>query len=128
MAAMEHHLHKNEGFPHGTLRSYTTGFLASIALTLFAFWIAPQLGTLIYPALVLAALLQLLVQLVFFLHLGRSGGGWNLMVFAFTFVIVGIVVIGTLWIMQNLEHLHMPSPTLNDLYVNGIVGPQNELK
>jgi hypothetical protein len=45
----------------------------------------------------------------------------------FALTIIGILVGGTLWIMSNLAHLHMPLPTTTDLYDHGVVAPQNEL-
>ncbi len=126
---MHHETHEKDEAPRGTLFSYTLGFALSILLTLFAFWVAPQIDGLAFPLIIFAALIQLVVQLVFFLHLGRGGSrGWNLTVFSFTVVIIGILVIGTLWIMQNLQHLHAMPPTTTDLYENGLVAPQNELK
>lgn len=114
---------------HGTLGSYILGFVLSVGLTLGAFWAAAHLGPFAAASIILAALVQLLVQLVFFLHMGRERKPqWQLLTLALTAVIVGIVVGGTLWIMHNLAHLHTPPPTTTDLYQNGAVAPQNELK
>jgi cytochrome o ubiquinol oxidase operon protein cyoD len=56
-------------------------------------------------AVVILAVMQLLVQLVFFLHLGgESKPRWNLMAFMFTLLVVAILVAGTLWIMYNLDY------------------------
>ncbi len=53
------------------------------------------------------AVTQLLVQLLFFLHLGReSKPRWNLIVLAFAVMVVVIVVFGSLWIMKNLQYNH----------------------
>jgi cytochrome o ubiquinol oxidase operon protein cyoD len=53
------------------------------------------------------AVAQLLVQLVFFLHLGREPKPrQNLVVFLFMLLVIGILVIGSLWIMHNLNY-HM---------------------
>ena len=112
---------------HGTLRSYCVGFAFSVVLTLIAFWSALHLGSYAPFVIVLLALLQLLVQLVYFLHLGSTKGDWNTGLLMFTSVIILILVGGTLWIMTNLAHLHMQEPTPTDLYQNGIVAPQNEL-
>ena len=112
-----------------TLRNYTIGFVLSVLLTLFAFWTVPGLPpALIYPALILAALAQLVIQLVCFLHLGReSGPRWNLTLFAFTFIIVAILVGGSLWIMYNLQHtMLMPQDAPGTFLPSGIT-PQNEL-
>ncbi len=64
----------------GTLAKYITGFALSIALTLAAFFVVlrPELfhfgsGAVVAAILVLA-LAQLVVQLLFFLHLGFGAG------------------------------------------------------
>lgn len=50
------------------------------------------------------AVVQLFVQLIFFLHLGReSRPRWNLAMLLFAFMIIGIVAGGSLWIMSNLN-------------------------
>ncbi|MBI5798725.1 MAG: cytochrome C oxidase subunit IV family protein, partial [Candidatus Yonathbacteria bacterium] len=51
------------------------------------------------------ALAQLLIQVVFFLHLHKkSKPHWNLIVFIFTFFIVAVLVVGSLWVMYNLNY------------------------
>jgi len=120
--------HAHTDIPHGTLGSYVLGFALSIFLTLLAFWVAPQLGTLAVPAIVITALIQLFVQLIFFLHLGsESKPRWNLVIFSITGLIIAIVIVGTLWIMSNLEHLHMMPLTTQELYEDGMVSPAHEL-
>lgn len=114
---------------HGTLATYSIGFALSITLTLASFLVAPALGGLAGGSIVVAAVVQLLVQLIFFLHLGReSKFESTLGIFMLTSVILGILIVGTLWIMQNLAHLHMPLPAMKDLYEHGAVAPQNELR
>ena len=112
-----------------SISSYVLGFLLSVLLTAGSFLLAPHLGSFAPGAIVLCALAQLLVQLIFFLHMGREQGPkWNLGMFMFTLTIIGILMVGTLWIMSNLAHLHMHTPTTNDLYKQGVVAPQNELR
>jgi len=94
----------------GSIRSYSVGFGLSIILTIVAYIIAShQLAanwTLIY-VLVVLAVTQLFVQLVFFLHLGRgSRSRWNLVVFAFAGMVVLMLVGGSLWIMKHLNYSH----------------------
>jgi len=111
-----------------TLRNYIVGFLLSLALTLASFFAATHLGIAAAVAVVALALLQLLVQMAFFLHIGEEDGAhWNLGMLGFVFAVLGILVGGTLWIMSNLAHLHMHSPTPTDLYEGGIVSPAHEL-
>ncbi|SJN12978.1 Cytochrome O ubiquinol oxidase subunit IV [Halomonas citrativorans] len=55
----------------------------------------------------MTAVLQVLVQLVMFMHLDfKTEDGWNMLSFVFTVLILGLVVGGSLWIMQHL-HLNM---------------------
>lgn len=110
------------------MKSYLTGFALSVLLTLGAFWYAPHLGALAIPAIILSAIVQLLVQLVFFLHLHKGDGHESrVLFFSLTAIIIGILVGGTLWIMSNLNHLHVHSPSTTDIYQGGMVAPQNEL-
>lgn len=113
--------------PQITFDAYAIGYGISILLTLSSFFLAPEFGAYALPAIVLAAVVQLFVQLVFFLHLGRRRDA-TLVLLVFTAVIIGILVIGTLWIMSNLARLHRHEITPADLYQGGVVAPQNELR
>lgn len=93
----------------GSVRSYTIGFIASLVLIAAAFWIAehpnmlPQ--QLLLGSIFVLAITQLVVQLIYFLHLGREEKPrLNLMVFSFMLMVVGIIVGGSLWIMSNLNY------------------------
>ncbi len=99
--------------PHGTRRGYLIGFALAAALTAIPFWlvIAGVLHDAQATALTIfaLALVQVLVHAIFFLHLDtRSEGGWTLMAFAFTVVIVAIIVTGSIWIMYHLNTNMMP--------------------
>ena len=53
--------------------------------------------------------LQALIQLVFFLHIGmESKPHWNVITFAFTVLVIAIVIGGSIWIMNNLDYNLMP--------------------
>lgn len=98
---------------HGTLKSYLTGFALSVPLTAAPFWIVMS-GALTdsgwaVAAIVACAILQIIVHSVFFLHLNTSGeGGWKLLAYVFTGVIVIITIAGSLWIMYHLNANMMP--------------------
>jgi cytochrome o ubiquinol oxidase operon protein cyoD len=98
---------------HGTLKSYVIGFLASFLLTAISFsLVITRLfseQTLIY-AIICLAILQAIVQLLFFLHIGQEEAKprWASIVFCFTVLILLIVVIGSLWIMYDLNDRMMP--------------------
>jgi cytochrome o ubiquinol oxidase operon protein cyoD len=91
---------------------YVVGLGLAILLTVTSFFIA---GTdLVWQpsipvALVVLAVAQMGVHLVFFLHIttGRDNTN-NVMALAFGVLIVVLVVGGSLWIMANLNHNMMP--------------------
>ena len=110
MSKHEHDFDADTGASYGTHRSYTFGFVSSILLTLFSFYMVanavlpPKNLYILVGAL---AVVQLFVQIVFFLHLNtNSKSTWNLLSFIFTMVVVLVLVIGTMWIMYNL-YAHM---------------------
>jgi cytochrome o ubiquinol oxidase operon protein cyoD len=101
--------------------SYIVGFVLSIATTLLAYFFVvnhvwPK-ETLIYIVMGIA-IVQLVVQLVFFLHLGR-GNRWKVITFLFALLVVLVVVVGSLWIMNNLDY-NMMNMTPNQMtqYMN----------
>jgi cytochrome o ubiquinol oxidase operon protein cyoD len=110
-----------------TLKSYIIGFAASLALTLTAaalVWIHANSGHLtftqpvLYGIVIALALVQLIVQLVFFMHLGEEKGPrWRLGVFVSTFGIIVIIVAGAIWIMGHLNYDMMASPQQMDAYI-----------
>jgi len=86
--------------------SYVVGFILSIVTTVLAYYLVvnevwPK-EMLIYVVMGIAVV-QLVVQLVFFLHLGR-GSRWKLLTFWFALLVVLVVVVGSLWIMHNLDY------------------------
>jgi cytochrome o ubiquinol oxidase subunit IV len=96
------------GTSHKSLSSYLIGFILCIVLTLIPFFLVahhslPVAG--LYVMLTVFAIAQLYVQVVFFLRLNASPKGrWNLMSFFFAMMIVLILVLGSLWIMYNLNY------------------------
>src|SRR4051812_1609899 len=94
------------------LGSYVLGFVSSIALTLISYFLvvnqslrrAPLIGV-----IVVLALAQFTLQLIYFLHLGTERKPrWKFLVFSFMVSVVLILVIGSIWIMDNLNY-HMLS-------------------
>jgi cytochrome o ubiquinol oxidase operon protein cyoD len=96
----------------GTYKSYILGFVLSILLTLAAYFIVVNrllTGWDLMLVVAILALIQFCVQLIFFLHLDHEKGPrWNFTVFLSTIGVVLIVIIGSLWIMNNLNY-HMPT-------------------
>lgn len=102
-----------------TLNAYISGFILSIALTLAAYLLVQaHLGSgkqllsqpVILGVILVFAIAQLIVQMLYFLHLGEEKQPrWRLLTLIFTVVAVLIVVIGSLWIMVNLNYHHEPT-------------------
>ncbi|AUW59881.1 cytochrome o ubiquinol oxidase subunit IV [Sphingobium sp. SCG-1] len=97
---------------HGSSKGYLTGFFLSIVLTAIPFWLVmsgvlpPQATTLTIMAF---ALVQIVVHMIFFLHMNtKSEGGWNMMALIFTVVIVVIALSGSLWVMYHMNANMMP--------------------
>ena len=98
---------------HVSLRGYATGFLLSLVLTAIPFWLVMAKvipGSTATAFIVLGfAIVQMLVHMVYFLHLDtKSEGGWNMLALIFTAVLVVIMLAGSLWVMHHLNANMMP--------------------
>ncbi|HVV67199.1 MAG TPA: cytochrome o ubiquinol oxidase subunit IV [Candidatus Saccharimonadales bacterium] len=97
----------------GTLRSYATGFVLSIVLTVAAYLLATHhalSGKVLMAALLGLAVIQFIAQLFFFLHIGReTKPRWRLLTLFMMITVVLIVVIGSIWIMYNLNYRMTPA-------------------
>lgn len=114
----EHKTTNAAGAGHGSLATYTAGFVLSVVLTVAAYYFVVN-DTFAHRELIAIivglAVAQLMVQLLFFLHLGKeSKPRWNLIVFMFMLMVVGIVVIGSIWIMDNLDYNMMPGHHIDE--------------
>ena len=102
--------------PHvhqGSLRGYLTGFVLAAILTIIPFWLVMahvfDNRWLTITLVLLLAVVQILVHIIYFLHLDtHSEGGWNMMAFIFTIVLVVIVLGASIWVMYNENALMMP--------------------
>jgi len=99
------------GFAYGTYKSYIIGFALSVIITCVAFSIVEYKAFSnihLYIFIALLALLQLYVQLIYFLHFNLDlRGRWNLIVFIFTMIICITLVAGTLWVMFDFYKMMM---------------------
>ena len=103
------------GESHATVKSYMVGFVLSIILTAIPFGLVMDVGHYgftagtVLAAILVLAVVQVFVHVVYFLHMDRSAEQrWNVVAFAFTTMILVIVVSGSVWIMHNatsnMEH------------------------
>jgi cytochrome o ubiquinol oxidase subunit IV len=116
------HLHDNDIAPGDEraggreiterILGYLVGLGLSILLTVVAFFIS---GTsLVWQpsipvALMVLAVAQMGVHLVFFLHITSGPESYNnVLALAFGVLIVFLVIVGSLWIMSHLNHNMMP--------------------
>lgn len=88
---------------HGSFKTYTAGFLCSIVLTMIPIAIVMNgwlEGVSNAVVLMTAAVLQLAVQLIFFMHLHEEKKPrYNLFSLLLGLVILLVIVAGSMWIM-----------------------------
>ena len=98
--------------PHGSMRDYVIGFVLSVILTAIPFWLvmARPLSNEATAAAVLAlAAIQIVVHMVYFLHLSpKAEGGWSVTALLFTIIVVVIMLSGSIWVMYHLNANMMP--------------------
>ena len=93
-------------------RGYVIGFILALGLTLASFYFghsglvwAPSIPVL----LIVLAIAQMGVHLVFFLHITTGPDNTNnVLALAFGVLIVFLIIAGSMWIMANLN-THMPA-------------------
>jgi cytochrome o ubiquinol oxidase operon protein cyoD len=111
------------GEQHDTLLSEVAGYVIGLGLALVltatSFWVASTSilwGPGVAVGLVVLAIAQMGVHLVFFLHITSGPDNTNnVLALAFGVLIVFLVMIGTLWIMANLATNMGPPPELTNL-------------
>ena len=111
------------GTPHSNILSETVAYLIGLALALVltgvSFWVASTSvlwGPGVAVGLVVLAIAQMGVHLVFFLHITSGPDNTNnVLALAFGVLIVLLVMIGTIWIMTHMDANMMPSPELMNL-------------
>jgi len=96
-----------------SLKRYLIGFILSLYLTSLAYILAVRHNLTMYwlgGTVLGLALLQFVIQLICFLHLGtETKPRWKLAVFWLMILVVGILIIGSLWIMAGLNYRMSPS-------------------
>jgi len=94
---------------------YTIGLLVALVLTATSFWVANT--SMLWPGgvglgLAVLAIAQMGIHLVFFLHLTSGPDSTNnILALAFGLLIVFVVVVGTIWIVTDLNDNMLMSPT-----------------
>jgi cytochrome o ubiquinol oxidase operon protein cyoD len=105
--------HDDHTADHGSLKSYTIGFVLAVILTVIPFWLvmAKVFDSSSTTGFILLALagVQIVVHMVYFLHMNtKSEGGWTMLALIFTVMVVVIMLAGSLWVMYHLNTNMMP--------------------
>ena len=111
------------GEPHDSILSETVSYIIGLALALIltgvSFWVAST-GALWGPGvatgLIVLAIAQMGIHLVFFLHITTGPDNTNnVLALAFGVLIVFLVMVGTIWIMAHMNANMMPSADMMNL-------------
>jgi cytochrome o ubiquinol oxidase subunit IV len=100
---------------------YITGFALAIALTVASFWVTRTdliYGPALAVALLVLAVAQMGIHLVYFLHITTDPDNTNnVMALAFGVLIVCLVVFGSIWVMIHMNQNMMPMPMEKSLHM-----------
>ena len=105
--------HSEASDVHFTLKGYLTGFALAALLTILPFALvmshAISDSGIAMAAVLALAVTQICVHSAFFLHVNaKTEGGWSLIAYLFTAVIILITIGGSIWIMLHLNANMMP--------------------
>jgi len=111
------------GEPHDNMLSETVSYVVGLGLALLltgvSFWVASTSslwGPGVATGLVVLAIAQMGVHLVFFLHITSGPDNTNnVLALAFGVLIVFLVMVGTIWIMAHMNTNMGVSPELMNL-------------
>ena len=107
---------------HHIGHTYVIGFLFSLVLTLAAYVLAVKhivSPNLVVPLVLIFACLQFIVQVLNFLHVsGQKSSRNRLITLACTATIMLILVLGSMWIMANLDSRMQISPEQMEMYMS----------
>ena len=111
------------GTPHSNILSETLAYVIGLALALIftgvSFWVASTSvlwGPGVAVGLVVLAIAQMGIHLVFFLHITSGPDNTNnVLALAFGVLVVFLVMIGTIVIMTQMDANMAPDPSLMNL-------------
>jgi len=111
------------GEPHDNMLTETVSYIIGLGLALLltgvSFWVASTStlwGPGVATGLVVLAIAQMGVHLVFFLHITSGPDNTNnVLALAFGVLIVFLVMIGTIWIMAHMNTNMAPMPEMSNL-------------
>jgi len=98
------------------VHGYLLGLALAAGLTIASFWVS-HTGVVYGPALAVALLVlavaQMGIHLIFFLHITTDPDNTNnILALAFGVLIVCLIVFGSIWVMTHMNHNMMPMSEL----------------
>ncbi|GGH85552.1 cytochrome aa3 quinol oxidase subunit IV [Pullulanibacillus pueri] len=90
--------HSHEGFPW----KHVIGFILSLILTVAALYVVVSLSlstTATITIILVLAIFQVLVQLLFFMHITEHEGAYQLIAIIFGIFLAAVFVAGSIWII-----------------------------
>ncbi len=115
----EHNQTKHSKDSHGSTQSYMFGFLLSLVLSIVPYHLVVSKslsGRQLLVTILGFGLLQMLIQVFFFLHLGRGPKPlYNVVFFASTVGLIVVVVFGSVFIMDHLHYSMTPEEVTKKL-------------
>lgn len=111
MTTKDKHTHASSE-EHGTAVSYVIGFVLSLIFTIIPYYLVVNkvlTGNALLVTILVIAVWQMFIQIIFFLHLGRGPKPlYNIVFFIFTAGTIILVVGASLFIMKNLYDNMLP--------------------
>ncbi len=109
---------------HGTMNQLMMGFALAVVLTVVPFALVmaeTEISKTVLVGIIMAfAAVQILVHLVYFLHVNtQSEQGWTVAAAVFAVIILVIVLVGSLWVMHNMNVNMMPSHSMMEMDQTG---------
>jgi cytochrome o ubiquinol oxidase subunit IV len=109
-------MNKHANSEHGTTLSYFIGFVLSLIFSFIPYYMVVEeiiTGSTLYMTILGFAVVQMIIQITFFLHIGRGPKpNYNLFFFGATSIVILMVVGGSVFIINNLHYNMSPEEKL----------------
>jgi cytochrome o ubiquinol oxidase subunit IV len=116
---MSQQSHTSTSQERGTTASYIIGFVLSLLFTVIPYYFVVHktfAGNTLLAIILGVAILQMAIQIFFFLHLGRGPKPlYNVAFFAGTIVTIVVVIVGSIFIINNLNYNMSPADVVKRL-------------
>ena len=114
-----HHSNNHKSSEHGSAKSYVIGFVLSLIFTAIPYYLVVEkviAGNALLATILGIAVIQMFIQILFFLHLGRGPKPlYNVVFFFGTVFLILVVVLGSIFIINNLNYNMSPADVTKKL-------------